>query len=255
MVSFEAGTNLSNSLKRKRIAITIFLLIVLIAISLAILQMPKLVNELFTNKNIILKTDNIFSPIITEEIRNLLNSELSPRGLIPQFCINTQKLYPCIKKIDVRLLGSGKFLLKIYANSPIIILSNTHNGQEYILAENEIFNKSNYKAYMLENLYKININTPNILNIKSDLLKLNTIPSYILENYHITWHDDTKIILNSKTNNNYFIVAHTDSLFTNKVKLAEKIYINSAKNKKLKIDIRFKKFIVCAHLKGVVNEN
>lgn len=239
MLSFESG-----SIKRKNIAISILVLITLIATSLTILQISKLVN-----KNIILKTDNIFAPIIVEEIKNLAISNLQ------QFCTNTLKLYPCIQKIDVRLLGSGKSLLKIYANNPIAILNNINNGQEYILSNQEIFNKSNYKSYMLEDLYKIDINASNILSIKADLLKLKTVPNYILENYQITWHDNTKIILNPKNCNKYVIVAHTESLLTEQVKLAEKIYANSTKGKLLKIDIRFKKFIVCAHLKGVEDEN
>jgi hypothetical protein len=183
---------------------------------------------------------------------------LGAKGLYRRF----QKICGALKSVIIRYRGSRTAQVTLAVAKPILsIIFIQAKGfcTRYCLTDNNTLVSSDFFIDCIcEDLPEIYIESYSTLEQFKNFLKTEklTIPSQLFVDYKIIWRGKNAITLLSKGHKNFIIIADHKALETSKVALAELIYKTKQETERvLRLDIRLRDFIVCAHLTGGGYEN
>lgn len=163
-----------------------------------------------------------------------------------------KKEYPIISSISISYKSSRVAQIEIKALKPYIrILSISPSSKEYVLTKENIFiNHEFFNSKLISKLATL-IVEGNLANLDISTSKL---PLDLFDKYNITWHSKMMITLTPKSNIDLMIIADLNSIASDRIAYAERIYEVKRKlykyNKGIKADVRFKNGIVCGPLGG-----
>jgi hypothetical protein len=186
---------------------------------------------------------------------NHLSLSIGAQGLYDYL----KKDFPAIRSVSIAYKGSRVACITIKALAPFICLESLSDARWYVLTKDGILvNRDFFSLQALEGLNTVLLDT----NQSGSLELYTTVASLepeILEQYSVTWHSPTEIILKACFANQMaqlIIVASTDSIIhRERIAYAERIYKSKQHDhskgvKGIKVDIRFRGFMVCTSLGG-----
>jgi hypothetical protein len=191
-----------------------------------------------------------FSSYVHPATKQLITTLLTPTLVS---CCNAQQLLekvqqqvPTITAIHIYKQRPWHLHIKILSPSPLLALNN-----EFILTGTHLVHRAFFTENSLEGLPLLNVDEQ-VLWLTGEAQRLYTfftsLPSTIRENYTISWHNKTMIILHKKSPGTSILCNYTTH-FTQKLQQAlghldTLISQRSKKKKKWYADIRFNGFIV-----------
>ncbi len=197
--------------------------------------------------HVIINTDQIYSPHIKRVVQQVLSTGIAGAKPLTTLINEVKESCPLITNVIARMQTPPSVIIEVSGTQPFLLL----NDYMVLAYDQRIYPRDYFSLYHLAELPTVQI--PSIITgelaIAGDIFTLlQSVPSDIFDNFHLTYHNAHTIILESKEKvPPYTVIADVHSMKdTKKIRIMEQLVkvITPQKTRTLKnplftFDIRF----------------